>query len=422
VGGDPGKYFLLGRLLSVLYAVASLPLLYGIGRRTFGAGTGVVAAWLALLSPLALFHTQQIRTDSAGLFFGLLALLLTLRVLDRPGRGAHALAGLALGAAIGTRYFLVTFVPALVCADLVLAARLRDRPDERRRLLGAALVGLACVGLGFVLTTPFFLLDFPSVWTNLSHEMREEHLGADGLSFAGNLRWYLTSALPRTLTLPWTILALAGLGIAAWRRNVAALLVALVTAAFVIAISTASLHWQRWLIQIVPLLALFIAAALVAIARAVARVVSSRPLAESVLLVVLTLLVSAQPAVAYFRYSAAQAIPSTRVVAREWLEDNLRPGSRIAADFYTAPLHDTALVADYHFSLAADGDLEQYRDAGYDYLMISDAIYSRYLRERQRYAREVAFYRTLLKSGQLVKRFTPAEVGRGPTISVYALR
>src|SRR5690606_38196342 len=117
---------------------------------------------------------QMMRTDSAGVFFGLLALWLVLRVLDRPDRVAHALAGLAIGAAIGTRYFLATLVPVLLCADVVQLARLRGRREEQRRLLGATVVGLVCVGVGFALTTPYFVLHFDAVWANLGHEMREE--------------------------------------------------------------------------------------------------------------------------------------------------------------------------------------------------------------------------------------------------------
>ncbi|MEW6271104.1 MAG: glycosyltransferase family 39 protein [Thermodesulfobacteriota bacterium] len=422
VGGDPGKYFLLGRLISVVFAVASLPLLYAVARRTFDAATAVVATWLALLSPLALTHAQMLRTDSAGLFFGLLALWLALRVLDRPGRGAHALAGLAIGAAIGTRYFLATLVPVLVCADLVLLARRRERPAERTRLVGAMLLGLACVAVGFALTTPYLLLHFPTVWGNLAHEMREEHLGADGLGFAGNLAWYLTTALPDSMPLAWLVAAAAGIVLAAWRRNVAAALVLLSVVSFLVAISTASLHWQRWLVQIVPLLALFAAAALVALARGVAALSGGGRRVELGLVALLTVLASAEPALAYFRFSALQARPSTRLVAREWIAANLPAGSTIAADFYTAPLHDTPLEADYRFSLAAEGELEDYRRAGYDYLMVSDAIYGRYRREPRRYAREVAFYDALQREGRLVKRFTPREVGRGPTISVFALR
>ena len=81
----------------------------------------------------------------------------------------------------------------------------------------------------------------------------------------------------------------------------------------------------------------------------------------------------------------------------------------------------SALVTDYHFALAADGSLEDYRRAGYDYLMVSDAIYGRYQLEPKRYPKDVAFYATLLRKYQPVMRFTPREVGSGPLITVFAL-
>jgi hypothetical protein len=421
VGGDPGRYFSAGRVISALYAVAALPLLFLVGRRAWDEATALVGTWLALLSPITLEHAQMLRTDSAGLFWGLLALWLVLRVLDRPSLGRHVVAGLATGAAIGTRYLLATLVPILVAADLVAAWRVRDDAAAGRALVVASLAGLACVVLGFVLTTPYFLLDFPTVWANLAHEVREEHLGADGLGFAGNLWWYWSTALPRAL--PAAVLALAALGVAlaAWRRNAAALLVVSFAAVFVVAISTATLHWQRWLIQIAPLVALLAASALVAIVRGIARRAGARPAIATALVVLATALVSAEPARAYFRFALAQARPSTKIVAREWMVRNLDPRSTVVADFYTAPLHDTPLRADYHFSLAANGTLEEYVRAGYDYAMVSDAIYTRYRREPRRYAKEVAFYDALFRTGRLVKRFGPADAERGPTISLYAL-
>lgn len=422
VGGNPDKYFFLGRLIAVFFAVAALPLVYAIGRRTFDATTGVIAAWLALLSPLALMHAQMLRTDSAGVFFGLLALWLVLRVLEHPGRGAHVLAGLAIGAAVGTRYFLATLAPVLLCADLVLLARTRARSSQRRDLVISAIAGMDCVGIGFALTTPYFVLDFPTVWHNLGHEMREQHLGADGLGFTESLVWYVTTALPNVVPRVWLALVLVALGIAAWRRNVAAGLIALSVVIFVVAISTASLHWERWLIQIVPLVAIFTAAALVAIGRAIAGALRGSRRTEAIAIAVATLLVSAQPAFSYLSFAAEQAEPSTRIVAREWIAANVPAGSTIAADFYTAPLHDTALRADYHFSLAADGDLEHYRNAGYDYVMVSDAIYGRYQREPRRYPREKAFYDAVFREGRLVKRFTVRDAVRGPTISLFALK
>lgn len=426
VGGNPGKYFLLARLLSVFYAVAALPIVYAVARRAFDPAIGVLATWIALLSPIALTHAQMIRTDSAGLFYGMLALWLVLRVLEKPSLGRHVAAGLALGAAIGTRYFLVTFVPALACADLVLWWRAGGDTAERGRLLRVAVASLACVALGFFATTPYFVLDFATVWQNLSHEMREEHLGADGLGFAGNLRWYLTSALPLSMPRTWLGFAAAGAVLAAWRRNVAAGLVALPAVLFIIAISTASLHWQRWLIQVTPLIAIFSAAGLACLARLLAsgagRFGLSRALTTPVLLLLLTLVVTGGPAAAYVRVALRQGVPGTRLLAREWIEKNVPAGTRIVADFYTAPLHDTQIPAEYHFALASDGTLEQYRAAGYRYAMISDAIYLRFFGEPKRYAREVKFYESLLRGGKLVQRFAPGPNGRGPTISIYDLQ
>jgi 4-amino-4-deoxy-L-arabinose transferase-like glycosyltransferase len=420
IGGDPGRYLWLGRLIAAFYAIASLPLVFLIARRAYDDATAVVATWLALLSPLALEYAQMLRTDSAGVFFGLLALWLCLRVLERPSIAAHAAAGLALGAAIGTRYLLASFVPVLLAADGILLYR-NELPHTRQRIVRRALLALACVALGFALTTPFFFLDFATVQQNLAHEARTEHLGADGFGFAGNLHWYLTNALPESM--PWTelTLAAAGLLLALWRRNTAALLVALAVTAFLLAISAGTLHWQRWLIQLLPLLAILAAGALSAIAAAIAGRIA-RPGAAAALLGALALALSAAPALAYVRFAVTQATPSTRIAARQWMIANLPPGSHVVADFYTAPLHHSELQADYHFALAEDGSLADYERQHYDYLMVSDAIYGRYQREPGRYPRQVAFYATVFRTLHPVARFTPNDVGRGPLITVFELR
>ena len=286
----------------------------------------------------------------------------------------------------------------------------------------AALLALVCVALGFFLTTPFFFLDFATVWRNLAHETRSEHLGADGLGFLDNLRWYVTSALPASMPDPVLVLAALGALHAALRRNVPALLVVASIASFLVAISAASLHWQRWLIQVLPLVSLLAAGALVTGVRFAARRMSTRPALATVLLVLATALLSAGPALAYLQFARALGSPSTRVGAREWMIANLPPGSSIAGDFYSAPLHDSPLHADYHFSLATDASLEEYRREGYDYLMVSDAIYGRFSREPARYPKEVAFYQELFRTGRMVMRFSPRDYGHGPVITVYALK
>lgn len=102
------EYFYLGRLLSVGYGVAVVALTVVMGRRLFASlRVGIIAGWLYLFAPTAIYHTRMVRTDSAATFFGLLALYLCLRLLEHPSLRAQVLAwGTSHGSAIASRYFM----------------------------------------------------------------------------------------------------------------------------------------------------------------------------------------------------------------------------------------------------------------------------------------------------------------------------
>jgi hypothetical protein len=417
----PARALLLGRLIAVAYAVLSLPLVFAIGNRAFGAPVGLVGAWLALLSPLVLDHAQMVRTDTAGVFFGSLALLLCLRLLDRPTLGAHVVTGLAIGIGIGTRYFLSAVVVILLGVDLIQLRRAYDR-DARRRIVCSALGALAAVAIGFVVSTPFFLLEIGTVLQNLAHEARETHVGHDDLGFAGNLGFYLRTALPQEVGLPQLALAAAGIVWALVRARPEPRLLLAFVAIYLVGISSATLHWERWLIQIRPLVVLFAAAAIVwgATALCVRAGLSRRWTA--IVITAVVALVSIGPAWHFSAMALAQARPSTRVTGSEWIAAHVPPGGRVAAELYTAPLDEERYRVDYRFSLAEGvASPESYRRAGYHYLMVSSAVHGRYFASPGRYPSEVGFYRALFRDGKLVADITPAPGQRGPRIRLYRL-
>jgi len=117
-----------------------------------------------------------------------------------------------------------------------------------------------------------------------------------------------------------------------------------------------------------------------------------------------------------------QASPSTRVLAREWIIRNLPTGSRIAQEWYTAPLVGTDFVVSEQWSLAAGHTVDDYRYDGYSYLVVSSAMYERFLAEPDRYVSEVAFYQTLFAEGCLLQRFEPSATRGGPVIRIYELQ
>lgn len=142
--------------------------------------------------------------------------------------------------------------------------------------------------------------------------------------------------------------------------------------------------------------------------------------AQRSLVLLLVLLVAAWPAYKLVLQDIGLASPSTRVLAREWIIDNLPTGSQIAQEWYTAPLAGTDFAVSSQFSLSKR-PLDDYHSEGFHYLVVSSAIYGRYFAERDRYQREVGFYETLFAEADLVQKFEPSNTRAGPEIRIYGL-
>ena len=406
-------YYLVARWLTIAYGLLSLPLVFLVGRRAFGERTAVLAVWLTLTYTAIVAHAQVARDDSAGLFFALLGLWLSLRFYERPTARYRLLAGVSIGLAVSSRYFLAAFTLPLLAAE---AAHLWPRRAEPRAwggaLLGAAL-GTVAVALGFALSTPFFFLDSATALADLTQESRNVHLGADGLSPLQNFAWYVTTAVPRSVSWTHALLALVGAAVAFAYRRIVPAFMALMVVAFLAALSLHGLHWQRWTIQILPLVALLAAdAALWLPGQVAARLRLDKRLATSLLCLALALVLGVQT-VDLALFAVRQATPSTRIRATEWLLQNAPPGSKIAFEHYSIFPVDTPYVLDYRQSLASDRTLAEYRKEGFDYLVVCDEIYNRFLFAPERYPREAAFYRELFTSVPLAAEFLPSPARPG---------
>ncbi len=422
----PGEFYLLGRLLTVLYGVLTVPLVYLIGRRVFNEAVGIVGAWLFVSYPLAVSHAQMVRTDSAATFFGALSVWLILRLYWQPSQSNHIFAGVAIGLAIISRYFMVVLILVLLTVDALVAARKDQRCNlSGRRLLVAVSSGLAATAGVLLVYAPFYVAAFSTVLKDLRHEARDTLPGADGLSRIGNFLYYLEVAIPKTLTLPQTLLALAGGFAVLVKRKIPQAALLFFLSFFLAVISIPALHWQRWIIPILPVLAVIVASAIELVARGIWQCFCRRSVwVYSTIILASTVAVSAGPMYELFRSNIRQSNYSTRVVARHWLLANLSPESRVAKEYYTAPLKpgDFAVLREW-FSLAAGRRLEDYFIDGYEYLIVSSGIYNRFLSAPEKYPNEVSFYRELFARGHLLHRIEPSgDYLPGPTIIVYDIR
>ena len=133
------------RIVSLVFAVASVPLIALLGARLADRMTGVVAAALASGSWVMMFHGIYGRMYSLFLFTSLLSFLALLAALDGGGRRRFALWGAALLLMLASHPYAVLVVAAQGLFILL-----------RRRRLREAIVTLAAVG---VLGIPFWWAD-----------------------------------------------------------------------------------------------------------------------------------------------------------------------------------------------------------------------------------------------------------------------
>jgi len=411
---DPGAFYLIGRLWAIAYAVAAIPLLFLLGRRCFSTAVGLAGAALWAVLPLAVSYGRVVRTDSAGVFFALLALLLIVRLLDRASVRDYVLAGVVLGLGISSRYFLATLLAALVLAGAI--AIRRRVPGATIRRIG---VGVGAAVATFVVTTPYFLLDWSTARASLANE-NTSNLGHDGLSPIGNLRWYLGTSIPKSLTLPVALLALIGVIVSiVYRRDPRRLVLLAGVTAFVVAISMSELHWERWPLPVLPVVVLFGVGGLSWLTQELgARL--GRPNLSPVFAVAGIVLVALWPARDVVHLNVRESRPSTRVVARHWIEAKIPPGSALVKELKTAPLDHTNVHWMERHTLAGDGwTLDQYVDHGFRYFVTNPGISGTYSSQPHRYPVQARFYRALRRDGCLLHVFRPGSNRDGPVIRVY---
>lgn len=191
---------------------------------------------------------------------------------------------------------------------------------------------------------------------------------------------------------------------------------------FLVEISLSIQHVQRWVIPILPLIALLAAYALSRVIDYTSTRFRLAPRARQALFVSSIALLSAWPIYQLTLLDIRHSRPSTLIIARQWIIDHLPAGSHIALDRYTAPLTGTDFVVPKHRWLARNHTLEDFIGEDYRYIEVSSAMYDGYLAEPDRYRAEADFYARLFAEGNLLQEFTPSATRDGYVIRIYELR
>lgn len=93
------------RMLSVLLAVAAVPLIYEIGKELFGRRVGIFSAWLLAVHPFMHSRAQEARGYTLALFLVCLSTFLFIRTIKKPTYMTAFLYGAASGLSVYAHFF-----------------------------------------------------------------------------------------------------------------------------------------------------------------------------------------------------------------------------------------------------------------------------------------------------------------------------
>lgn len=426
---DPTSFYLIARILTIALATLTIPLTYAIGRRVTGKAAAFAAAILVAVSPLHVNFSRQVRTDPPMTTFILLSVLFAFKATERQWGRDFLLSGICAGLATATKWPGITATVPVVLATGLATPERSVSWRARTRWLALVFLGLL---IGFLVAAPYVPLEIPKVMKDLTVEARHVHLSAAGSPGASNYLWYLTGPLQEALGWPIELFALVGVAATCQTRVRLRLLLISFSLVFFLGIGLLHLRWDRWIVPLVPSLAIFAAIGLEVVSRMMPWV-RRLPMAKDLFIVGLGVALVFPSALEAFRNGTTS---DTRDIAKAWIERHIPAGSKIAVEQYTPPIsrdsyhvfvfqrgslrRDTT-TRGWKADLGELAGLQPLREEAIEYVVLSN-WFDRFQAEQDRYPGPVRFYGQLFASSDLIYELNPTGTTPGPTIRVLRFR
>lgn len=418
----------------ILFSLATIVLVFLLGKSVSGdRNQALFGALLFATFPVNVVGSLYVKED-IPLMFWFTAAMAAMAFLVQGGRKKYYLwIGLLIGLAIATKYTGLLLLPIYLLAHLMVVFR-QPKSDRIRTLFSWQLFAGAGLGvLAFLIFNPHVLTEWPAFWQGFLYQLNYARNGhQDGTAISGQDYWwtfYLRYAIWPGITFLVNLFFLAGLVISFVRRNRAAILISaavlLVYFQFENSLAKPFPFFARYLHIIYPLMAVLAAFAFFELWHHLQRSRLTRAIG-----VVLGLLLVLVP-LAKSTLLVAGARPDTRILAVEWMEDNLPAGSQIylSSRSYSPHHFESGLFELQYDPNVHRKSVQALIEDGADYLVVSSFQYDRYRFSwkftdvaRQAYEGYQAFDREL----ELVREFHPQfsfqSYGQhNPVIKIYKI-
>ncbi len=403
--------FLIGRAFVALTGALTVVLVYWLARNAFNRRTGWLAAILFSVSPTHIRNSHFIAPDVTMILFLVASFACAYQVWREGRRRDYVWAGLLAGLAISTKY---NAYPILV--PLILAHCLRRQGQPLFN--GDILLALLTSAGGFLIGTPYALLDLPAFLNDVAFEMRHYGtIGDPGTEGQNAVLWY-ASYLVRSEGLVPLLAGWEGLSALLTRRAKTLLFLSFPTV-YTLLVSFYAVKNDRTVLAIVPFLAILAAAVLDRVVRSLSRPAGERQptLAMQAAAAFAVLLSAAWPAWQAVNINLRFTDDDVRTKVTRWLEGELPTGSSIVGEYYS-PLLTESRHEFRWVDRAIDLPLSWYRENA-DYLVLVENRYGGFYLDPLRYPAEIAAYAAFSEQFTLVEEFQGGALGNPCRAIVY---
>lgn len=296
--------------------------------------------------------------------------------------------------------------------------------------------------IGFFIFAPFVILDPLSSVRDIIFENRGEHFGAERLPGIQNYVWYLTNPLQEGIGgLFFEIFAGLGLMIIIYKKSYEKYLFIIFPILYFLLVGSMKLRFDRWFIPILPFEAIFFGLGFYYTYKYIIEkkifqdIPKIFPFSVTNLIfssfVIIIIIASLPTITSDINEGTKLSKIDTRTIAKNWIENNLPNGSKIAYEYYTPQLHryprknftlmnlETIVTVGYNKTIVSK-PLSYYKNQSVDYVIISSYYKGRFYNEPERFAAEISRYEELKNMNELIKIFESNE-NPGPVIEIYRL-
>ena len=354
------KINLVGRTISAIADLGTIILIYFIGKRIFGKKVGIIGAFFYAISVFPIQASHFYAVDSLLTFFILLTLYQLIRFYEKPTLQKSILVGIFFGLSLATKTSAVVLIVAIgmaIAVDFLLIFLESPHrphiwfphiPKFLKRLFIDGAVITATTVLTFLILEPYALIDFKEFWRQTLEQSRMTH---DAFTFPYTLQY--VGKIPYLYELKniffWgqgPILAtISFLGIfytafiilkkkkeRKWAQEFILLIFFL---SYFAVVGKFAVGWMRYMLPLYPLLSLFAAVLAYKL-----LILMKHKFGYWYLLVVLVFIGSilTWP----LSFIAIYTKPNTRVLASEWINQNIPARSTLAIEHWddSLPLFD----------------------------------------------------------------------------------